>query len=231
MNEATFRREVFTADHPVGLACMVVSMGSKIVQFAQPADKLNAMGFDVAVYEYDKSVYLSGEPEQLPSLIANMSADFEDLGQTYNKKLYCGASGGSFIGFNMQRRAEGAQLGLYATAGVPISEVITHSPAFRILGAARAFAKHGYDEERLREAWKDVEMSVDNPPPTDKSLSVVLGYLDYFVNYAKARSNLVKWHEAGVPITIKTKPHLSHSGTIKWFKAHIDDLLNEAQQI
>jgi hypothetical protein len=225
MSEATFRREVFTVEQPTGLACIVASMGSKIVSFTQPAETLNTFGFDVAVYEYDKSVYLSGEPEQLPALITDMSADFEDLGLAYDKKLYCGASGGSFIGFNLQRRAEGPQIGLYATAGVPMAEVIMHAPIFRILGARKAFARHGYDEARLREAWKDIEMSVDNPPPTDKAISVVLGGLDYFVNYAKARRNLKAWQNAGVPIRIVTKPHLSHSGTVTWFKEHIDTLL------
>ncbi len=231
MSEATYRREVFKSDDPVGLACVVASMGGKILDFTQPAESLNALGYDTAVYEYDKSVYLSGEPEQLPSLIGDMSDDFEELSSGYDKKLFTGASGGSFIGFNLQRRASGPQLGLYATAGIPMSEAITHTVAFRKLGARKAFAQHGYDEAGLQEAWKDIDMSVNTPPPSDKAICVVLGGIDYFVNYVKARSNLKKWQEAGVPITILTKPKLSHSGTVRWFKANIETMLAQAPEL
>jgi hypothetical protein len=231
MSEATFQRKVYTIDNPKGLACVVASMGGKIVEFAQPALTLNGLGYDTAVYEYGRSVYLSGEPEQLPALITSMSSDFEDLGSAYDTKLYTGASGGSFIGFNLQRRAEGPQVGLYATAGIPISEIVTRSPIFRLLGARRAFAKHGYDEAGLQESWKTIEMSLDDPPPIDQSISVVLGGRDKFVNYDRALSNLTVWKDAGVPIEIIKKPELGHFETVKWFKAHIDILLKKAPRL
>lgn len=231
MSEVSFQREISRVGHPVGLACIVASMGAKIPEYAQPAETLNILGYDTAVYEYDKAVYLSGEPEQLPALITDMSNDFNEIGSGYNKKLFSGASGGSFIGYNLQIRAEGPQLGLYATAGVAMSEVVTHTLIFRALGARKAFAKNGYDEAGLREAWKDIDISVDDPPSPDKAMCVVLGDLDMFVRYKKALENLRAWQEAGVPIRILTRPKYTHSKTVQWFKDNIGLMLNQAPEI
>lgn len=231
MSEPTFRREVFAADNPTGLACVVAGIGGTIPEFIQPAETLNELGYDAAVYEYDQDVYLSGEPDQLPALLAELGDDFEDIGSDYNRKLFTGASGGSFFAYTLQQRAEGPQLGLFAAGGIELSKIFTHSLAFRAFGIRKAYARNGYDEEGLREIWRDIDISPEKPPAADKSLCVVLGGMDYIVNYAKARRTYVAWQKAGVPVRILTKPQLGHAGTLRWFKENIHTMLAEGTEL
>lgn len=231
MSKASFNQEAFTGEHARGLACMVAGLNGQISDFQTAVRGLAAVGFDTVVYEHGDAVYKNGEAEQMPALIDAIQADFEDRAASYQRKLYAGVSAGSLVAFNLQQRAEGVQRGLYATGGVPTSEFIFHSVFSRVFGFQRAFKRNGYTEESLREAWKDIDASVDRPPELDKPFLVVLGQKDRIVKHSRAMQTYDAWLAAGVPVEVVTEPGRDHDEAIEVFKGNIGKLFAQVNQI
>jgi hypothetical protein len=83
----------------------------------------------------------------------------------------------------------------------------------------------------LNRLWREIDVSPNDPPERHVSFVMVLGKRDIIVRYQKALATLQAWQNAGVPIKVITKPNLGHLGAIRWYKKHIDELLDEAEQL
>jgi hypothetical protein len=120
------------------------------------------------------------------------------------------------------------QYGIYAVAGMSGRDALK-SPLFYFV--RRKFNKQGYSTAKLNNLWREIDVSADEPPSREVAFVMVLGKRDRIVEYDKALAILQAWQNAGVPIKVITKPNLGHLGTVRWYKKHIDELLDEAEQL
>jgi len=228
MNSPLFRAQLFPVERSEKLACVITGYGGKIARYQSVIKTLNERGFTVIAYEHSLSVLTSGNPHDLLNLIDGTCNDFEQRMDGYKKIICLGTSAGSGLCFAMQRRMPNIQYGIYAVAGMSGREALK-SPLFYFV--RKRFEKRGFSATKLDSLWQEIDVSADEPPRRDLSFVMVLGKRDRIVNYQKSCATLQTWQKAGVPIKIITKPDLGHLGTIKWYKKHTDELLDEAEQL
>jgi hypothetical protein len=156
-----------------------------------------------------------------------MIGDFAKRAENFDNVICLGASVGSGIGFNLQRRISKVKFGVYAAGGASPSASIFKAPLFFFV--RKKFLKNGYDAKKLKSAWKDVEILPEEPPSKTSPFLIVLGKRDKIIPLKRALQTLVPWQKAGVPIIIKTRAGRGHAGTIKWYKQHINELIDEAE--
>lgn len=228
MNSSLFRTQSFLVEGSDKIACVITGYGGKIARYQNVIQTLNGRGFTVIAYEHNLSVITSGNPYDLVDLVDGTCNDFANKMVGYNKIICLGASAGSGLCFAMQRRMPSIQYGIYAVAGMPGIEALM-SPLFYFV--RRRFSKRGFSISKLNSLWQGIDISPDDPPRRDLSFIMVLGKRDRVINYEKALATLQAWQKAGVPIKIITKPSLGHFGVIRWYKQHIDELLDEAERL
>ena len=228
MNDPLFRSQSFPVEGSDKLACVITGYGGKIKGYQSLIQALNTKGFTVIAYEHSLSVLTSGNPHDLLGLVDGTCKDFAKRAAGYKKIICIGASAGSGLCFALQRRIPPIQYGIYAVAGMPGKDAIA-SPLFYFV--RRKFRKNGFNVDTLNSLWHEIDVSPDAPPRQDLSFVIVLGKRDRIVSYKKALATLQAWQKAGVPIKIITKPSLGHLGTIRWYKQHIDELLDEAERL
>jgi len=228
MNNPLFSSQLFPVEGSDKLACVITGYGGKIKGYQSLIQALNTKGFTVIAYEHSSSVLTSGNPHDLLGLVDGTYKDFAKRAAGYKKIICVGASAGSGLCFALQRRMPAIQYGIYAVAGMPGKDAIA-SPLFYFV--RRKFRKNGFNVDTLNSLWHEIDVSHDNPPQQPVAFVVVLGKRDRLVTYNKALATLQAWQKAGIPIKIITKPLLGHLGTIKWYKEHITELLDEAEQL
>lgn len=228
MNNPLFRSQLFSVKGSGKLACVITGYGGKIKGYQNVIETLNKRGFTVVAYEHSSSVLTSGNPHDLLRLVDGTYKDFAKRAAGYKKIICVGASAGAVLCFALQRRMSAIQYGIYAVAGMPGKDAIA-SPLFYFV--RRRFSKQGFNVNMLNSLWHEIDVSPDSPPQQDVAFVVVLGRRDRLVSYEKALATLQAWQKAGVPIKIITKSSLGHLGTIRWYKQHIDELLDEAERL
>lgn len=228
MNSPLFRTQSFPVEGSDKLACVITGYGGKIKRYQSVIQTLNKRGFTVIAYEHSLSVMTSGNPYDLLKLVDGTCNDFADKVAGYKKIICIGASAGAGLCFAMQRRMPAIQYGIYAVAGMPGKDALK-SPLFYFV--RKRFSKHGFSTARLNSLWQEIDISPDDPPRRDVAFVMVLGQRDKVVSYEKALATLHAWQQAGVPIRIITRSGLGHLGTIRWYKKHIDELLDEAEHL
>lgn len=226
MSNPLFSTQTFPVADSKKLACVIAGLGGKIKSYAGVIQTLNRLGFSVVAYEHDLSVLTSGDPHDLLNLVDGICDDFSQKAVGYKKIICIGASAGSGMCFALQRRMPAIQYGIYAVAGMPGKEAIA-SPLFYLI--RRRFRRRGFSAEKLSSLWQEIDVSPDNPPRRDLSFVVVLGKRDKIVKYKKALATMQAWQNAGVPIKVITRPNSGHLATIRWYKEHIDELLEEGE--
>ncbi len=227
MNSPLFRTQSFPVEGSDKLACVITGYGGKIARYQSVIQTLNERGFTVIAYDHSLSVMTSGNPHDLLNLVDGTCNDFAQKTAGYKKIICIGASAGAGLCFAMQRRMPAIQYGIYAVAGMPGKDAL-ESPLFYFV--RKKFNKQGFSAARLGSLWQEIDISPDDPPG-DMSFVMVLGKRDRVVSYEKALATLQAWQKAGVPIKIITKTSLGHLGTIRWYKKHIDELLDEAENL
>ncbi len=180
-------------------------------------------GYDVATYTYGGGVILDGEAERLPQLIDDIRDDFAEKSETYGQVRTVGASLGSFIAFNIQRRLEETETGLYAVAGVTLAWNISHHPFYR--PTWKRYQANGHTPESLAAAWRNVDVVADRPPTASTGLKLLLTRLDQYVPYCRARHNAESWQEQGVPLELIKTWRLGHTAAIAAFDKGFAELL------
>ena len=227
MNTSLFRTQSFPVRDSEKIACVITGYGGKIKRYQSVIQTLNEQGFTVVAYEHSLSVMTSGNPHDLLNLVDGTCNDFAQKMAGYKKIICIGASAGAGLCFAMQRRMPAIQYGIYAVAGMS-GKAALESPLFYFV--RKKFNKRGFSTAKLGSLWQEIDVSPDDPPRRDVSFVMVLGKRDRIVNHEKALATLHAWQKAGVPIKIITKPNLGHLGAIRWYKKHIDELLNEAER-
>lgn len=228
MNRLLFHAELFQVNGSEKVACVITGYGGKIKSYRSVIKTLNDRGFTVVAYEHNSSVLTSGNPQDLLNLVDGICNDFAAKAVGYKKIICIGASAGAGLCFALQRRMPVIQYGIYAVAGMSGKDALA-SPLFYFV--RKKFEKQGFNAARLNSLWQEIDVSPDQPPKRDVSFVMVLGKRDKLISYEKALATLQAWQEAGVPIKIITRPNLGHIGTVRWYKQHIDELLDEAEQL
>lgn len=228
MNNPLFRTQVFPVEGSDKIACVTAGWRGKIAGYENLIQTLNKRGFTVIGYEHSPLVLISGNPQRGVALLDEICNDFAQQAASYKKIICVGASAGAGLGLALQRRMPAIQYGVYAGAGEPGKDVLER-PLFYFL--RKKFNKRGFSASKVRSLWQELDISPDNPPKQNVPFVIVLGKRDKIVRYEKALAALQAWQKAGAPIKIITKPNLGHRGVIAWHKEHIEELLNEAEQL
>jgi hypothetical protein len=228
MNGPLFCTQSFPVEGSEKVACVITGYGGKIKRYQSVIQTLNKQGFTVIAYEHSLSVMTSGNPHDLLNLVDGTCSDFAQRVVGYKKIICIGASAGAGLCFAMQRRMPAIQYGIYAVAGMSGKDALA-SPLFYFV--RKKFNKRGFSTAKLNGLWQEIDVSPDDPPKQNVSFVMVLGKRDRIVSYKKALATLQAWQKVGVPIKVITKTNLGHLGTIRWYKKHIDKLLDEAEHL
>lgn len=226
-------------DYPSNKAALVVAgFNGNVSNVENAALYLERIGYNVFAYDYSSDVFYSGEPEYLTGLVDEITEDFKDRTTGYEVIQPTGVSIGAGIAWATQKRAEEVgetqfiKPGIYAAAGANSADGIFSTPFSNpvmyglMTNIRKAFINNGYSQEDLRNIWKEVHQ----PPKT--GFAIALGGLDYVVKYPSIMKDIRKWQdEDKIPIVTKTIKHLGHTGTIKWFNAHMPSMVEIVKKV
>lgn len=208
---------------------LVTGFAGNVMQLDQAARDLAGMGRDVVVYDYPPDVLLSGDGEQLPRLIDDLSEDFQERAAGHEKLRLGGVSLGGAVAAGMQKQCTDPEPGLYAATGTNPAELVLKHELFgaivrKVHGVdiRRAFSTKGYTLDVLQESWRDI-----NRPP-DTGFSITLGAMDYIIPYHRIKSRIANWRQTNPEIRTHYLWRQGHGGTIKWFNAHCAELLSRS---
>lgn len=217
--------EYGTGDSDEAVA-LVTGLAGPISDLEQAAVDLVSTGKDVVVYTYHPRILLAGEGSLLPDFIETLHDDFLARATDHPQHRFGGVSLGGAIACGMQKKHVNPEHGLYAATGINAADLVMRQQLFRALILAthridirRAFEKNGHSLNDLQERWQHIQA-----PPTTP-FTVALGGMDYIVQQRKMVRQLKEWQKTNEHIRVVHKPWLGHNGTIKWFNAHVTELL------
>ena len=212
-----------------GLVCYVVGFGGRVEQYKKAINTLNKLGYDVKMYEYLREVLTAGDPQLLLSIIDDITAEIDIMTKNYNDVICAGISLGSFIAFNVQKRIQKANVGMYADAGISVAHAIFTARVFKNI--AVTYTKHGYTEESLAKAWHLIDIKPCDPYKlaANKSLIIYNGGRDRVVRLKDAKANIDAWRAEGTRVKQIIKPPLGHIATGFWFIRNTKKALETAQ--
>ncbi len=228
MNKPLFRTQSFPVEGSNKIACIITGYRGKITRYKSVIQTLNRRGFTAIGYEYSSSILTDCDPQGVVGLLDGIYNDFADKAGGHKKIICTGASAGAGLCLAIQRRMPAMQYGVYAGAGEPGEDVIER-PLFYFV--RKKFNEHGFSTTKVKSLLQELDISPDHPPRQNLSFVIVLGKRDKLSRYEKALAALQSWQNAGVPIKIITRSNLGHLGTIRWYKKHIDELLDEAERL
>lgn len=228
MNSPVFRTQSFPVEGSDNIACIITGYGGKIARYKTVIQTLNKRGFTVIGYEHSPATLTSGNPKDVIALLDGICNDLAEKAAGYKKIICIGVSAGAGLCLALQRRMPAIQYGVYAGAGEPGEDVLER-PLFYFM--RRKFDQHGFSATKVKSLWQELDISPHNPPKQKIPFVIVLGKRDKISRYGKALAALQAWQNAGAPIKIITRPNLGHIGVIRWHKQHIDELLDEAEQL
>lgn len=208
------------------LVCYVVGFTAHVNQFKYSIGRLQKQGYDVLAFEYDVSVLTLGDPMRLLDVLAYITEETDHRAKEYERVICMGVSLGAFIAFNVQRRLPDASVGIYATAGVVVSEAIFTMKAFEQV--KDAFISNGWNAQKLGKIWKNIEIKENDELLKDKSLVIVNGKIDRIVNHRAATKQVLRWRQEGTRVRLYKKNLLGHTGTILWYIFNTDKMLKRA---
>jgi hypothetical protein len=153
-----FRREEFRAAAPVPAALIFICpYGTSISTVRWAIRRLCRRGYHVVAYETGTAVFLDGDPEILPGLIAAVRADIQaQIARLRSEGVtefgFFGSSLGSFILYNCVGDAiPELRWGVFNTGG-DIARGM-----WRLEAARQAHARRGWSLGRLEAAWAGVQ--------------------------------------------------------------------------
>jgi len=226
MSSVAFKSLEYGDGEAINAVALVAGFDGKIAHFEQASVDLTAAGHDVVTYEYDNCVFLDGDGELLPNLIADLSEDFLKRTASYDTHGFAGTSLGAGIAWNMQKDTDDATRGLYAAVGTDVAKLVIQSKLFRSVvrtvhkvDTRKAFERRGYTLQDLQEAWSTIQ----TPPLTP--FAVAYGSLDYIVRQREVAPKVAEWQKSN-DIRVINKQFLGHTGIIKWFNNNIPEMLH-----
>jgi hypothetical protein len=155
---AGFRREEFEAvSRASPVIFFICPYGTSISTVRWAIQRLRRDGLRVVAYEATKAVFMDGDPEILPGLIASVRADIKaqiarQTSEGVTEFGFFGSSLGSFILYNCIGDALPAlRWGVFNTGG-DIAQGM-----WRLDGARRQHVMRGWSLDRLEAAWAGVQ--------------------------------------------------------------------------
>jgi hypothetical protein len=118
---------------------------------------------------------------------------------------------------NIQQELELTTPGVYATAGVGITNNFMRNPIFKLYGVSQKYKQNGYDIDDVREAWKNIDIGPDRHILPTTRFWCNASVLDPVVWYPIARRNLR--HLEGVKLQRSTA--FLHTAAINEVASHI----------
>jgi esterase/lipase len=226
---SSFRSKSYGSGEKNKIVCLVTGYKGKISGHQRAAHALLMAGYDVVVYEYDRDVFDAGDAKILLTIVEEINADFKVKAKKYKEAACAGVSLGALIAFNVQRHMPKAKLGLYGTAGIPVSHAIFTSKPFR--GLKKAFVANGYTEKSLRKAWTELEILDDPGVKKDQAFVIVMGKMDRIVPYKKSSKIMDTWKANGTNVHYFAKRGKGHIATIAWYKKNLGTMLEHAKML
>lgn len=154
----SFRREEFRAASRVPAALIFICpYGTSISTVRWAIRRLRRAGYHVVAYETTTAVFMDGDPEVLPGLIAAVRADItSQISRLRSEGVtefgFFGSSLGSFILYNCVGDAvPELRWGVFNTGGDIALGM------WRLEGARQAYVRRGWSLARLEEAWAGVQ--------------------------------------------------------------------------
>lgn len=190
---------------------------------------------DVAIYNINAGVLLDGEPERLPNLIDAIYVDVADKLSDYRHVRAAGASLGAFVAYHvigkLQKEWEEKPImpALYAAAGVNLAQNLFHHIIYR--GARKNYEYNNFNESKLAEAWKDIDITPENDPGPEFAAVGVITRLDQYSLYHRAVPNLLRWQENGARLDLIRTWKFGHTAVIDYFASITPELLERAKKI
>lgn len=223
-------REVFFAskgEKNSQLVCYVAGYTAKIQHFRLSIRKLQKLNYDVIAFEYDDSVLTDGDPQKLIDIVKEVTKRVKKHEDNYTNIVCMGASLGSLISFNVQKRIKKARIGLYAAGGVIAAEALFG--AAELSKEQKAFIANGYDQQKLSRVWKSLEIQKESDFPADKSFITVNGVNDVISKFNIAQAYMNSWKEQGAQARMIRLPFAGHKRTIMWYILNTEKLLRSAE--
>jgi acyl-CoA dehydrogenase-like protein len=153
-----FRREEFgVASRAAPVIFFICPYGTAISTVRWAIRRLGRRGYHVVAYETTTAVFMDGDPEILPSLIAAVRTDIGlQIARLKSEGVtefgFFGSSLGSFIFYNCVGDAvPELRWGVFNTGG-DIAQGM-----WRLEGARQAYVQRGWSLPRLEEAWAGVQ--------------------------------------------------------------------------
>lgn len=237
MYSSPFASREFGDNATPNAALLVAGYNGRIPDLETAATSLVDNGFNVFAYEFNPDVLNSGDADDLPTTIQQVTEDFRARTTGYHIVQPAGVSMGAGFAWATQKRSESQpetkQLilpGIYAAAGANSADGIFVSPTNPVMYAVvhkirTAYEKKGYDHVGLREAWREIH------EPPKSGFAVALGGLDYVVRYREIMRNIGIWKANGIPVKTLTRRLKAHDGTIEWYNHNIPRMLDVAKTI
>jgi hypothetical protein len=231
---AGFRRDEFEAASPASpVIFFICPYGTSISTVRWAIQRLGRDGFHVVAYEATKAVFMDGDPEILPGLIASVRADIKaQIARLTPGGVtefgFFGSSLGSFILYNCVGDAvPELRWGVFNTGG-DIARGM-----WRLEAARQAHARRGWSLGRLESAWAGVQwpefgrldgcryVFVSSRRDTIAPLGDIAGYLG-------------PMRRAGARVSVLEVPAIGHYTTIVaglWRAPRFVALVRSGQQI
>lgn len=223
------RSKAYGSGEKAKIACFVVGYKGQIRYYQKAIHELLKAGYDVVAYEYTRDVFEAGEPQVLIDIITFICDDFIKRAKKYDEAACAGVSLGAFIAFNVQRKLKKAKLGLYGTAGIPVSHALFTAKPFRPI--RKAFEANGQTEKSLKKAWKHLEILDDPGLAKDQALVIVMGKQDRVVHYKKSVAVMETWKQNGTRVHYFAKRGRGHLTTILWYKKHMGTMIEHVKML
>ncbi|MDQ5886411.1 MAG: hypothetical protein QG628_808 [Patescibacteria group bacterium] len=237
MSSSIYTSREFGDEVAAKAALLVAGYNGRIADVETAAISLADNGFNVIAYDFNPDAINSGNPDDLPKAIQELTEDFRTRTLEYQTIQPAGVSMGAGFAWATQKRSETEpetdQIilpGIYAAEGANSADGIFVKPSNPVMyavvrGIRKAYEDKGYDHEALRDAWSEIHK------PPKSGFAVVLGGLDYVVRYREIMRNIDMWKTSGIPIKTLTRRAKAHAGTIDWYNHNIPTMLTAVKSL
>lgn len=204
------RHQVFGKDEHPTVYCLTGYTG-RISQYKLHINSLMAAGFRVVAFEYDRSIFDSGDPQVLIDALDDIEAVVKaDMKDRVAAGVY-GTSLGSFLGYNVLYDC-GMTHAVFNAGGAHVPGAIWNRP--RLGKVKTAFERSGYDFERLTEVWAHMDPTMPRAAKKRKTILMLNSTADELIDINEARRTVAMWQGQGDTVTLIVGRGMRHAHSI-----------------
>jgi hypothetical protein len=170
---------------------------------------MQAMGFRILGFEYDKSILNGGDPTLLLEAISSIKDAIESDAETHDVAGIYGMSLGAYIGFNVLKRTN-IDRAIFNTGGVSIVDTVWHSPSLVV--EKHTFEQAGFTYKDMQRLWSDI----DKPRELsgDKKALLMISSGDKVISPEESMESFAHWQASGVDGALLRSRILGHGEVI-----------------